>query len=162
MLSETENLLHWLESSSWAVYIRQSLWLYPALEIVHIMGIAILVGAAFLFDLRLLGFSKNLSVDGLANHLLPWSRRGLWLIVPSGILLFITNAETLGKDPTFWLKMLLLVIAGLNALVFHKYVYPPNIHLQPEKQLPFSARFSAAISIIVWIAVVACGRLLAY
>ena len=162
MLSETENLLHWLESSSWAVYIRQSLWLYPALEIVHIMGIAILVGAAFLFDLRLLGFSKNLSVDGLANHLLPWSRRGLWLIVPSGLLLFISNAETLGKDPTFWLKMILLVIAGINALVFHRFIYPPEMHLQAEIQLPVISKVSAVISIVVWIAVIACGRLLAY
>jgi len=52
------------------------------MEIVHITGIAVLVGAAFLFDLRLLGFSKNLPVSGLAKHLLPWSQRGLWLIVP--------------------------------------------------------------------------------
>ncbi|KAA6439507.1 hypothetical protein FEM33_12210 [Dyadobacter flavalbus] len=154
--------LQWLESASWAVHIRQSLWLYPALEIVHITGIAILVGAAFLFDLRLLGFSENLPVSGLANHLLPWSKRGLWLIVPSGLLLFITNAETLGKDPTFWLKMLLLVIAGLNALVFHKLIYPSRFHSEPEKRLPFPAKISASISITVWIAVIACGRLLAY
>ncbi|TLU96929.1 hypothetical protein FEM55_03015 [Dyadobacter sediminis] len=161
-MSATENTLRWLERSSWAVHIRQSLWLYPALEIVHITGIALLVGAAFLFDLRLLGFSKNLPVRDLANHLLPWSRKGLWLIVPSGILLFITNAETLGKDPTFWLKMLLLAVAGLNALVFHQIVYPPKFRLQPEKQLPLSAKVSASISIMVWIAVIACGRLLAY
>jgi len=58
--------------------------------------------------------------------------------------------------------MLLLVIAGINALVFHKFIYPPNMHLQEENQLPFFAKFSAIISIVVWIAVIACGRLLAY
>lgn len=154
--------LNWLEDTSWAVSIRQSMWLYPALEVVHIAGIAVLVGAAFMFDLRLLGFSKNLPVSGLSRHLLPWSRRGLLLIIPSGILLFITNAKTLGADPTFWLKMILLVVAALNVLVFHRFIF--KLHPDPKIQgeLPFPAKISAFVSITVWIAIIACGRLLAY
>ncbi|MGV3507857.1 MAG: DUF6644 family protein [Sphingobacteriaceae bacterium] len=152
--------LSWLENSILAGEIRNSLWLYPALEIVHIIGIVILVGAAFMFDLRLLGISRNLPVVFLAHHLLPWSRRGLWLIIPSGILLFITNAETLGVDPTFWLKMILLIIAALNVLVFHKFIFK-NSNLEVSNK-SFLANVSAIISIIVWIAIIACGRLLAY
>lgn len=155
-------MLDWLESSFWAVQIRQSLWLYPALEIVHILGIVILVGAAFMFDLRLLGYSKNLPVSGLARHLLPWSQRGLILIIPSGLLLFITNAKTLGTDFTFWLKMILLVIAALNVFVFHQFIFKKHIDNRLTGELSGSAKISAVISLIVWIAIIACGRLLAY
>ncbi|WP_229206795.1 DUF6644 family protein [Dyadobacter crusticola] len=155
-------LLEWLEESSWAVGIRQSLYLYPVLEIIHILGIVMLVGAAFLFDLRLLGFSKNLSVNGLARHLLPWSQRGLILIVPSGLLLFITNAQALGTDFTFWLKLALIAVGGLNAWVFHRFIYKIPQVVTEETELSGFSKLSALISITVWIAVVACGRLLAY
>lgn len=138
------------------------MWLYPALEILHIVGIAILVGAAFMFDLRLLGFSKNLPVSGLSRHLLPWSRRSLLLIIPSGILLFITNAKTLGVDPTFWLKMILLGVAALNVLVFHRFIFKQHTDSKIQGELPFPAKISAFVSITVWIAIIACGRLLAY
>jgi hypothetical protein len=154
--------LDWIEATSLAAHIRQSLWLYPALEIVHITGIAVLVGAAFMFDLRLLGFAKGLPVSGLASHLLPWSQRGLWLIVPSGILLFSTNAKALGADPTFWLKMSLLLLAGLNVLIFHRLIYRSATTYPQAGDVRFPAKISALISIVVWIAIIACGRLLAY
>ncbi|MEJ5960855.1 DUF6644 family protein [Pedobacter immunditicola] len=157
--------LNLLEDSSWAETIRQSLWLYPALEIIHIIGIVMLVGGALFFDLRLLGFSKNLPVNGLSAYLLPFSRRGLILVVPSGLLLFITNAKSLGVDPTFWLKMSLLVIASLNVLVFHKYIFksPSSVSVEGKvEKVPFSARISALVSIMAWAAIIACGRLLAY
>ncbi|MGK6351170.1 DUF6644 family protein [Parapedobacter sp. DT-150] len=153
---------NWLENASWATHIRQSMWLYPALEIAHIVGIVMLVGAAFVFDLRLLGFSNTLSITGLSRHVLPWSRRGLILIVPSGILLFMTNATALGVNPTFWLKMMLLGIAALNVLIFHRVVYKHGTALADQHNPPFAAKVSALVSIVAWIAIIACGRLLAY
>ena len=155
-------MLQWLEDSSCAVVIRQSAWLYPILEIVHITGIVLLVGPSFMFDLRLLGFSKHLPVLELAQHLLPWARRSLLLIIPSGLLLFITNAETLGYDPVFWIKMVFLVLAGLNVLVFHRYTFR-SLSTQDKKSiLPKAAKVTACISIIAWLIIIACGRLLAY
>jgi hypothetical protein len=152
--------LLWLENTSWAVTIRQSLWLFPGLEIIHITGIVILVGAAILFDLRLLGFSRNLPVVDLAHHLLTWSKRALILVIPSGVLLFITNADAIGRDPTFWLKMLLLASAGLNALIFHRFTFR-SPWPQPER-VPWKAKAAALFSIGAWLAIIACGRLLAY
>jgi hypothetical protein len=151
-----------LEQSPWAVAIRKSFWWYPSLEIVHITGIALVVGAAIMFDLRLLGFSRHLPVEGLAKHLLTWSKRGLLLVIPSGLLLFSTNAESLGKDPTFWLKMGLLACAGLNALVFHVFTWKPSGQRQEGESLSWKAKGAAIVSIFVWIAIIACGRLLAY
>ena len=162
MVQFRSQFFSWLENSTWAESTRQSLWLYPALEIVHLIGIVILVGSAFMFDLRLLGFSKNLPVTSLAEHLLPWSRRGLLLIIPSGILLFSTNAITLGVDPTFWLKMTLLVLAALNVLVFHKFIFKVQYQSEDLYELPLPAKISAVISIMAWIGIISCGRLLAY
>ncbi|KQS27025.1 DUF6644 family protein [Dyadobacter sp. Leaf189] len=155
-------LLEWLEKSSWAVGIRQSLYLYPVLEIIHILGIVMLVGAAFLFDLRLLGYSRDLPVSGMAKYLLPWSQRGLILIIPSGLLLFITNAQALGTDFTFWLKLALIAVAALNAWIFHRFIYKITQAEGEMTALPASSRLSALVSISVWVAVIACGRLLAY
>jgi hypothetical protein len=154
--------LHWLEKSAWASAIRQADWVYPALEIGHITGIVLLAGAAFLFDLRLLGFSKNLPVTELARHLLPWSRRGLLLIIPTGFLLFITNAVALGQDPVFWLKLALLVAAGLNATLFHAFTLPTAAAWNIDQLPPARAKIAALSSIMLWLAIISCGRLLAY
>jgi hypothetical protein len=156
------SLFNWLEGSCLAESIRQSIWLYPALEIVHIVGIVVLVGAALMFDLRLLGFSKHLPVTGLSRHLLPWSGRGLWLIVPSGILLFSTNAIALSQDFTFWLKMTLLLVAGLNVLIFHRFIYNPQHQQIISGYVPAQAKISALISMVIWLGIITCGRLLAY
>jgi hypothetical protein len=162
MSTVVADLLQWLENTSWAVAIRQSVWLYPALEVVHIVGIVLLVGTAFMFDLRLLSLARELPVKSLANYLLTWSRRGLLLVVPSGILLFITNPLDLGYDPTFWLKMILLVVAGLNALVFHKYTLPLASAWNTDSDAPTSAKTAAVLSIMLWLAIIFCGRWLAY
>ncbi|HSI78678.1 MAG TPA: DUF6644 family protein [Lunatimonas sp.] len=155
--------LEWLENSSMAMAVRQSLWAYPALEVIHILGIVLMVGAAFMFDLRLLGFSRKLHVGVLARHILPWSQRGLFLlIIPSGFLLFITNAKSLGTDTTFWLKMGLLLLGGLNVLIFHRFFFPSTRFSEAGKAFPFRVKVSATISLIVWTAVIACGRWLAY
>jgi hypothetical protein len=155
-------LFLYLENTTWAVTIRQSSWLYPALEVVHIVGIVCLAGAAFLFDLRLLGFGRELPVKALANHLLTWSRRGLLLVVPSGLFLFITDARELGYNPTFWLKMTLLVVAGLNALVFHQFTFRTVGSWSTNITTPNSAKAAGLFSIILWLSIIACGRWLAY
>ena len=161
MADTVAGLLPWLEDSAVATAIRQSSWLYPFFEIIHIVGIVLLVGAAFLFDLRLLGLSRNLPVKALARHLLPWSQRGLYLIIPSGLLLFSTNAVALAADPMFQLKLILLALGGANAGVFHRYIYRSSATWS-TKQPPRAAKAAAVCSIMVWLAVIACGRLLAY
>ena len=79
---QSADVFEWLEHSDLAVYIRQSPLLFPAIEIVHIVGFIFLVGSAFLFDLRLLGVARKLSVKDVADYVLPWSRRSLIIVVP--------------------------------------------------------------------------------
>ena len=145
-------VFRWIEASALAAAIRQSAWLYPFIEIVHIIGIVLVAGSAFFFDLQLLSPGKKNLVEN--RYLLSWSKRGLLLVVPSGLLLFATNATALALDPVFGLKLLLLLIAGINAWIFHKRVdHPANLS---------TAKYHAIASIILWVSIISCGRLLAY
>lgn len=139
--------------------MRDGAWLYPLVEIVHIVGFTVLVGAVAMFDLRLLGCGRALPVQALARHLLPWSWAALLLIVPSGLLMFGAQPELL-DNPVFLLKLALIGAAGVNALAFH--LGPWRAAGRWSQQAPMRARLHAALSLLLWIAVIACGRLLAY
>jgi hypothetical protein len=154
--------LVWVEGSALAVAMRQWLWLYPIVEIVHIAGLAILVGAAIMFDLRLLGLSRHLPVADLARHLLLWARASLMLIVPSGLMMFAAHATEMAESPVFRLKLILIAGAALNAAAFHKRSFKSVATWNRDAEAPAAAKVAAALSIVLWIGVICCGRLLAY
>lgn len=154
--------LVWLETTSLAVAMRQWLWLYPIVEIVHIVGFVVLVGAAIMFDLRLLGLSRQVPVSRMERHLLSWARGSLVLVVPSGILMFIAHATEMAENPAFRLKLILLALAGLNATLFHKGPFRSVSTWDQEATAPIAARVNAVLSMICWVAILSCGRLLAY
>ena len=155
-----------LEASGLGQALRHSQWLYPAVEIVHIVGIGLLFGSIAILDLRLLGFSKSISVKRLASHVLPWSAAAFLLIVPSGITMFTAHASDFISSPLFAVKMCLIMAAGVNAALFHAIVFP-SVGVWDSEEMrklgpPPSARVSAAMSLGIWVSVIACGRLLAY
>ena len=154
--------LVWLETSAAAVAMRQWTWLYPGVEIVHILGFATLVGAAFMFDLRLLGISRALSVSGMERHLLGAARFSVFLVVPSGVLMFMAHATEMASNPAFRLKLVLLLAAAVNAGVFHRAPFRSVMKWDRHAPAPRAARVAAALSLILWIGVIVCGRLLAY
>jgi hypothetical protein len=151
-----------IEGSALGQAMRQWLWLYPSVEIVHICGIALLVGSIAVLDLRLLGFSRNLSVRTLATHTLPWSIGSFLLILPSGLAMFVAHAGDLIASPVFALKICLIMAAGVNAAVFHAGVFRGAGQWDVDVMPPAAARAAAALSLLLWISVIACGRLLAY
>jgi hypothetical protein len=155
-------LLVWLETSGFAHAMRQWLWLYPIVEIVHIAGIALLVGSVAMFDLRVLGFARYLPAAALARHLLPWSVAGLALIVCSGSMMFTAHATEFWTNPAFAVKMALIGLAGVNALVFHAGAFRHVAGWDTGRPAPVAARAGAGASLLLWIGVIACGRLLAY
>jgi hypothetical protein len=142
--------------------MRHWLWLYPIVEIAHILGFVLLVGAAVMFDLRLLGLSRGLGVSDLARHLLPWSRAGLLLVVPSGVAMFAAHATEWIENPAFWVKLSLIGLAGLNAWTFHRGVFGSVAGWDRRSPTPARARVAAVTSLACWAGVIACGRLLAY
>jgi hypothetical protein len=155
-----------IEASSLAVAMRQWLWLYPSVEIVHIAGIGLLFGSIAVFDLRLLGLSKSIPVRALANHVLPWTAASFVLIVPSGLMMFTAHASDFIQSGVFVLKMGLILAAGLNAALFHTITFRTADVWDSEEMRklppPPSARLAGALSLLLWILVIACGRLLAY
>lgn len=151
-----------IESSPLGLAMRQWLWLYPSVEIVHIVGIALLVGSIAILDLRLLGLSRSLSVRRLAAHILPWSIAGFALIVPSGLAMFVAHAGDLIANPVFAVKISLILVAGANAGVLHAGALRGAAQWDIDAMPPLAARAAAAVSLLLWVSVIACGRLLAY
>lgn len=151
-----------IEALAIAKAMRESLWLYPAVEIVHIVGFVTLVGSVAMFDLRVLGLSKGISVRALSRHLLPWSVAALILIVPSGLMMFSAHAEDFLGNPAFKLKMALLLAAALNAAFFHTGPYQSVKSWDTDAPAPLPAKLSVTLSLLLWIGIISCGRLLAY
>ena len=152
----------WLAATPLSVTMRTASWLYPVVEIVHIAGFSVLVGSVVLFDLRVLGFARDLPVAALGDHLLRWALASLLLVVPAGLLLFSAHPVELANNPAFILKLVLIVIAGLNALAFHLLPYRSVASWDRDGPAPPLARFGAVLSILLWLGVISCGRLLAY
>ena len=151
-----------IEASAFGQAMRQWLWLYPSVEIVHVTGIALLVGSIAILDLRLLGLSRSLPVRRLAAHILPWSIASFVLIVPSGLAMFVAHAGDLMSNPVFAVKMCLILLAGANAGILHAGVFRSAGQWDVDVMPPLAARAAAAASLLLWISVIACGRLLAY
>jgi hypothetical protein len=154
--------LVWLEGSTAAVAMRQWLWLYPIVEILHICGFVVLVGAAGLFDLRLLGLSPQLPVTDMARHHLRWARFSLAIVVPSGLMMFTAHATEMATNPAFRLKLVLIATAGLNAALFHRGPFASVTTWNRDTATPVAAKLMAMSSLGLWAGVIACGRLLAY
>ncbi|MGB9988897.1 DUF6644 family protein [Massilia sp. SM-13] len=157
-----QGLAAWLYATPLSETMRSSLWLYPWVEIVHIAGFALLVGSVAMFDLRLLGCGRALPVRALARHLLPWSLGSLLLVVPAGLLMFSAQPQDFLANRVFWLKLGLIALAGLNAGLFHLGPYRGVAAWDVQRPAPGLARLHAALSLLLWIAVICCGRLLAY
>jgi hypothetical protein len=154
--------LVWLETTGLAQAMREWLWLYPIVEIVHITGIVLLAGGAAMFDLRLLGLSRGLPVSAMARHLLPWARVGLGVVAISGALMFAAHATEFAEETVFRLKVALIATACLNAAVFHRAPFRSVDRWDVGSPAPAAARISAVVSLALWLGVIACGRLLAY
>ena len=155
-----------LEASGLGRAMREWLWLYPSVEIVHIVGIGLLFGSIAVLDIRLLGVSKSISVRRLSRHVLPWTAASFLLIIPSGLLMFTAHATDFISSPVFVVKMCLIMLAGVNAALFHAIAMRTANVWDTEEMRdlrpPPSVRLAGAASLLIWIAVISCGRLLAY
>jgi len=145
----------WLENSSWATAIHQSLWLFPMLETAHLFGIISLVGATSALDLRLIGLTmKGEPVSRIAGRLL--------IQVVTGFCLFASEATRCYENKAFRIKMVMLVLAGLNALIFHQTAYRRVARWDDSPATPLGAKFAGVCSILLWFGIVAAGRWIAF
>lgn len=147
----------WLEATPLAVLIAESKYLFPTLETLHVLGLALVVGSIAAFDLRTLGLAwPSRRLETLVREILPWTWSGFILAVVTGTLLFISSATVYIGNPAFLMKMGLLVLAGLNVLVFH--LHPHHRRFKSEGHVSPFLRVSAALSLVLWTAIVGLGR----
>ncbi len=158
-MSQLSDLVAFFEDSGIAEAIRENDTLFPLIESVHVVAISLVVGTVVALDLRLLGFaSAGRPVSRFANAILPVTWGAFAVAATTGFLLFISNASKYLANGYFDAKMILLCAAGLNMIVFHAVSAKDMPQWEKQSQPPFPARAAGALSILLWIAVVACGR----
>jgi hypothetical protein len=153
--------LVWLEHTAIANAIRTSIWMYPAFETAHYIGLSFLVGGIMLIDLRVLGVARSLPLKSIVG-LLPFVWIGFLINATTGTLLFIYGATGFGTNHAFWLKMGFMVLAGLNALAFQLATTRGGYDWVSAGTPPPAAKVFATLSFVLWLCVVTAGRWMAY
>ena len=156
-------LANWLHATSLGVAAAGGVrWLQPAAKTLHFVGLVLLFGCVGVFDLRALGFARELPVAPL-QRLMPYAVLGFLLNVATGIVFFAGDPFQYINNQAFWFKMLFILLAGLNGLIF----YAAGLHsaveqVGPNQDVSVAVRVTAAASLILWLGVMFWGRMLAF
>ena len=157
------HLCQWLYGTSLGTAIRESPSAYPIIESIHVLGITLLVGTVSIVDLRLLGVVlKREEVSEVVSQVLPLTWCGFVIMFVSGFLLFWSKAEQCYGNPAFRLKLLLLLLAGLNPLIFHSTIYRSVATWGESADTPNRAKLAGVLSLALWSAIIVSGRAIAY
>ncbi|MDR3467234.1 MAG: hypothetical protein P4M07_14975 [Xanthobacteraceae bacterium] len=155
----SQSLIAFFEDSALADSIRENDILFPLIESIHVLAISLVIGSILAVDLRLLGLaSVGRSVSRVTSGVLPLTWCAFVVAVGSGGLLFISNATKYLANGYFVAKMLLIAAAGINMLVFHALSTRDLPRWENAARPPLRARLAGGLSILLWVAVVACGR----
>ncbi|CAM5476277.1 hypothetical protein STENM223S_08343 [Streptomyces tendae] len=158
-----DTVFSWLEGTRLAEIIRSTAYLYPILESIHIIGIALLIGPAAAFDLRLLGVGqRTFRVTTAANYLLRLSHVGFVIAAATGVAMFLPGANLIADRGSAPWKLGLILLAGINILIFHRRTYRNAADWDTNQPTPIAARCAAVVSLTSWTGVTIAGRLLAY
>lgn len=156
-------IAQWIYTTNLSTSIRQSPYSFPIIEGIHTLGITAVVGTVAVLDLRLLGLiMKREPVSGIARQVLPWTWAGFAVMFVTGVLLSIAESATDYFNWAFRLKLILLLLVGLNPLIFHLTVYRNVSAWDKAKVTPRGARAAAVMSLILWASIIVAGRLIAY
>jgi hypothetical protein len=157
------NVMEWLASTEWSIALHESQYTYAIVESVHVWTLCLFLGFAVVLDLRLLGVAfRQARVTQFTERLLPWTKAGFVVMVASGLLLFYAIPVRSYHNVFFRVKALLLILAGLNVFVFHSGIYRSVGEWDLVSVPPPKARLAGACSLILWVAIVFSGRMIAY
>ncbi len=146
-----------------ATWIQLTPYAYATLEGVHLVGVALFFGAVVLLDLQLLGAMRHVEAGAAGRFLLRISVPAFVLLAASGLLLFVPSADRYASSPVFLLKLGAIAAGGVNALAFHVATRQGvDGSEQRSRHPPWNARSAAAVSVLLWIAVIALGRWMGY
>jgi hypothetical protein len=157
------SICQWIFRTHLSIAIRESIWVYPILNVLHCVGILLVAGTIVVVDLRLLGFGLRRSpVSSVVGQVVPWTLSGFGFMFVTGSLLAWSEPVRLYHSLFFPWKLLFLAMAGVNALLFHYGIYRGVRAWDSASLTPARARLAGAVSIACWICVIAAGRAVGY
>jgi hypothetical protein len=157
------SICQWIHQTQLSVAIRESIWIYPILDVLHCVGVLLVAGTIVVVDLRLLGLGmRQFPVSSVVGQVLPWTFSGFAFMAFTGSLLAWSEPIRLYNSLFFPWKLLFLALACLNALLFHYGIYRRVGAWDSAALTPARARFAGIVSITCWICVIAAGRAVGY
>lgn len=152
--------LEWLQFSWLGTFVAENLYAYPVLETLHVLGMTVLVGVLGLTNLRVLGYKPELPLVG-TRDLLPLAWGGFTVNLITGLGLFASDAVYFFNSWTFRIKILLIILAGINAAILSSRIFS-DAGGRADVELPPSTRWVAITSLVFWVGAILAGRLVAY
>jgi hypothetical protein len=156
-----DSLASWLQSTSLSHAIVSLTWVWPVAEIVHFIGLALVLGFAGFFDARLMGFFRHVPVRA-AHALMPYAVGGVLLNLVTGAIFFVGHPEQYVHNRAWWFKVSCLALAGANAMVFERMVAAQALPLGVGDDPPLAAKVIGATSLVAWLGVLYWGRMLPF
>jgi hypothetical protein len=153
----------WLGSTAWSIALHESIWVYPIVESVHVLTLCLFLGLVVMVDLRLLGVSMlKTPASEVIGRLTPWTITGFTIMVISGSLLFYAIPVKAYLNIFFRLKVLFLLMAGVNTAFFHLAIFRGIGEWDLDTRPPLRARLAGGVSLMLWALIVVAGRMIAY
>ena len=161
MLDLLRPLLGWIRGTPLSQWVTGWPWIWPALETLHFTGLCVLIGGLILMDFRLIGYKRGLPLSTV-HKILPLVFIGFGINVCTGFLFVVGNPHRYAVNYAFQMKMVLLFLAGLNALWFRLQVSPQMKHWTESTKSPPLAKFMGGASLFLWFGVGIHGRLITF
>ena len=156
-------LLERMENLPTSTWIHESLWGFPIVVGSHILGLIVSVGILVWFDFRLMGFGmRHCRVSTLYRRLMPWASGGFAVMFASGVLLFAAYATDAYPNIYFRIKMAAILLAGINAGIYHLVTERHVADWDESPRPPLPARTAGLVSVVLWAAVILSGRMISY
>ena len=150
-------IAEWVAATPYAEWAASSAYAYPAANTIHLLALVLLLGGIGLVDLRTIGLFRSLPLQPLNRALVPIAASGVLILAASGSILFAADAKSLAMSGTFRLKLILIALALVNVALFRLLI--GAVVSDPP---PLSARLLALASLLLWLGVAICGRMIAY
>ena len=151
----------WLQATPLSQAIVAQLWVWPAAETIHFIGLALIIGIVGFFDLRLMGFFRQIPVAAVRD-LMPFAIVGFLLNLSTGLLFLIGHPEQYAHNPAWWWKVGFLAVAGLNAGIFEMTLAKTTMPIDAGEDTPAAAKAIGFLSIVAWLGVLYWGRMLPF
>ncbi len=156
-----ESLINWLNSTALNKFIMSEAWLWPSLEIAHFFGLCLLLGSLIIFDLRMIGIAKAVPLKSIETFMTV-ALIGFLINLFTGIIFIVGDPDRYIPNIAFRLKMLLMVVAGLNVAYYMRRLRPQVLDGIEGDEISGGARYVAALSLFLWTSIIVLGRIIPY